>query len=103
MRDTWETFRDFYRGKRVLVTGHTGFKGAWLCRTLTDLGAVVTGYAKEPPTSPSLFEETGLKDTLDSVTGDIRDLEHLRQVFERAQPEVVFHLAAQPIDRKSVV
>ena len=101
MRDTWETFRDFYRGKRVLVTGHTGFKGAWLCRTLTDLGAVVTGYAKEPPTSPSLFEEAGLKDTLDSVTGDIRDLEHLRQVFERAQPEVVFHLAAQPIVRDS--
>ena len=101
MRDTWETFREFYRGKRVLVTGHTGFKGAWLCRTLTDLGAVVTGYAKEPPTSPSLFEEAGLKDTLDSVTGDIRDLEHLRQVFERAQPEVVFHLAAQPIVRDS--
>lgn len=101
MRDTWGTFREFYRGKRVLVTGHTGFKGSWLCRTLTDLGAVVTGYAKEPPTSPSLFEETGLKDTLDSVMGDIRDLEHLRQVFERAQPEVVFHMAAQPIVRDS--
>ena len=55
MRDTWETFCEFYRGKRVLVTGHTGFKGAWLCRTLTNLGAQVTGYAKEPPTCPSLF------------------------------------------------
>ena len=89
MRDIWETFCEFYRGKRVLVTGHTGFKGAWLCRTLTNLGAQVTGYAKEPPTCPSLFEEAGLEDTMDSVTGDIRDLEHLRQVFDRVQPELV--------------
>ncbi len=101
MRDTWETFCEFYRGKRVLVTGHTGFKGAWLCRILTGLGASVTGYAAEPPTSPSLFDAAGLEETMDSVTGDIRDLNHLRQVFERVQPEVVFHLAAQPIVRDS--
>lgn len=101
MRDTWETFCEFYRGKRVLVTGHTGFKGAWLCRILAKMGAVVTGYAIEPPTSPSLFGAAGLEETMDSVTGDIRDLNHLRQVFERVQPEIVFHLAAQPIVRDS--
>lgn len=101
MRDSWETFCEFYKGKRVLVTGHTGFKGSWLCRILTDMGAQVTGYAKEPPTSPSLFYAAGLEETIDSVIGDVRDLEHLKQVFERVQPQVVFHLAAQPIVRDS--
>lgn len=91
----------FYRGKRVLVTGHTGFKGAWLCRILTLAGAQVTGYALEAPTEPSLFGIAGLEDTMDSVIGDIRDLAKLKQVFERVRPEVVIHLAAQPLVRDS--
>lgn len=92
---------DFYRGKRVLVTGHTGFKGSWLCRVLTLAGAEVTGYALQPPTDPSLFAIAGLEDTMHSVIGDIRDREGVRKVFEEAQPELVFHLAAQPIVRDS--
>lgn len=101
MRDTWQTFCEFYQGKRVLVTGHTGFKGSWLCRVLTDMGAAVWGYAKEPPTAPSLFKEADLENTMESVIGDIRDLKHLREVFECVQPQIVFHLAAQPIVRDS--
>ena len=92
---------DFYRDKRVLVTGHTGFKGAWLCRILTLAGAQVTGYSLEPPTDPSLFEIAGLEDVMDSVIGDIRNLQGLKDVFARVRPEVVFHLAAQPIVRDS--
>ena len=101
MRDTWDTFCRFYKGKNVLVTGHTGFKGSWLCRILTDMGAVVGGYAKEPPTNPSLFYGAGLGETMDSVIGDIRDRKLLKEVFDRVQPEIVFHLAAQPIVRDS--
>ena len=101
MRDIWSEFCGFYKGKKVLVTGHTGFKGSWLCRILTDMGAQVTGYAKEPPTSPSLFDGAGLAHTMDSVIGDIRDLAHLKQVFDRVCPQIVFHLAAQPIVRDS--
>ena len=100
-KEMWEEFQSFYRGKKVLVTGHTGFKGSWLCRILTDAGAVVTGYSLDPPTDPSLFYVAGLESTMDSVIGDIRDLEHLKEVFEKAQPELVFHLAAQPIVRDS--
>lgn len=92
---------DFYKGKKVLVTGHTGFKGAWLCRILTLAGAQVTGYSLEPPTEPSLFYVAGLPETMDSVIGDIRDREHLMEVFGRVQPELVIHLAAQPIVRDS--
>ncbi len=91
----------FYRGKRVLVTGHTGFKGSWLCRILTLAGAEVTGYSLIPPTDPSLFAIAGLEDTMDSVIGDVRDLAHLKAVFDRVKPEIVFHLAAQPIVRDS--
>ena len=93
--------KEFYQGKRVLVTGHTGFKGSWLSRILTLAGARVTGYSLEPPTSPSLFDILGLADIMDSEIGDIRDLEHLKAVFERVQPELVIHLAAQPIVRDS--
>lgn len=92
---------EFYKGKKVLLTGHTGFKGAWLTRMLTLAGARLTGYSLEPDTTPSLFELAGLADTLDHVCGDVRDLTHLKQVFERVQPEIVIHLAAQPIVRDS--
>ncbi|MGN0372389.1 MAG: CDP-glucose 4,6-dehydratase [Enterocloster sp.] len=98
---TLDELKAFYQNKRVLVTGHTGFKGSWLCRILTLAGAQVTGYSKEPPTDPSLFEIAGLEDVMDSCIGDIRDLSHLSQVFQEAQPEIVFHLAAQPIVRDS--
>lgn len=92
---------DFYKGKKVLVTGHTGFKGSWLCRILTLAGAEVTGYGLKPPTDPSLFQIAGLEDTMNSVIGDIRNREALKQVFDQVQPEIVFHLAAQPIVRDS--
>lgn len=92
---------NFYRGKRVLVTGHTGFKGAWLCRILIDAGAAVTGYALEPPTTPSLFALTGLKGEMRSVIGDVRDFGRLMAVFKETRPEIVLHLAAQPIVRES--
>ena len=93
--------RQFYAGKRVLVTGHTGFKGTWLCRMLVNAGAVVTGYSLNPPTTPSLFAIAGLEEKMDSVIGDIRDYDHLLQTFQKAQPEIVLHLAAQPIVRDS--
>lgn len=91
----------FFSGKRVFVTGHTGFKGTWLCRILTDAGAEVTGYALPAPTQPNLFEITGLKNRMVSVMGDIRDREHLARSFRDACPEIVLHLAAQPIVRDS--
>jgi len=96
-----EQCRKFYQGKRVLVTGHTGFKGTWLCRILTLAGAQVTGYSLEPPTDPAMFTAVGLADRMDSVIGDIRDRGHLAEVFARVQPEIVLHLAAQPIVRDS--
>lgn len=92
---------NFYRGKKVLVTGHTGFKGTWLCRMLVNAGAFVTGYSLEPPTDPSLFRMADLENRMNSVIGDIRDLDHLQQVFNEVQPEIVLHLAAQPIVRDS--
>ena len=91
----------FYLGKRVLVTGHTGFKGSWLCRMLVNAGSDVTGYSLEPPTDPNLFKLAGLEGRMASIIGDIRDLDHLKAVFEAFQPEIVFHLAAQPIVRDS--
>ena len=92
---------NFYRGKKVLVTGHTGFKGAWLCKMLTNVGADVTGYALVPPTTPSLFEIAEIEKDINSIIGDIRDLSSLKSVFNRVQPEIVLHLAAQPIVRDS--
>lgn len=91
----------FYSGKKVLITGHTGFKGTWLCRMLVNAGATMTGYSLEPPTNPNLFELAGLEGKMSSVIGDIRDLDHLQEVFNTAQPEIVLHLAAQPIVRDS--
>lgn len=91
----------FYRGKRVLVTGHTGFKGTWLCRIIVNAGAKVTGYSLGVPTDPNLFSIAGLEGKMNSVMGDIRNYEHLYRIFEETQPEIVFHLAAQPIVRDS--
>ena len=87
----------FYKGKRVFLTGHTGFKGAWLSRILVNAGAVLTGYSLEPPTNPNLFELADLEGKMTSVIGDVRDFASLKAAFDTAQPEIVFHLAAQPI------
>ncbi len=92
---------EFYSGKRVLVTGHTGFKGAWMCQLLTMAGAKVTGYALKPPTDPNLFGICGLSGKMNSVVGDIRDLAGLRKVFYETMPEIVIHMAAQPLVRES--
>lgn len=92
---------DFYKGKKVFLTGHTGFKGSWLSRILILAGAEVTGYSLKPPTDPSLFAKLGLEKEMHSVTGDVRDLEHLMREMQAAQPEIVLHLAAQPIVRES--
>ena len=91
----------FYKGRRVFVTGHTGFKGSWLCRILVGVGAEVTGYALEPPTGPSLFSLISLDRDMKSVTGDVRDFDALKKAYDEAKPEIVFHLAAQPIVRES--
>ena len=91
----------FYNGKRVFVTGHTGFKGSWLCRMLVGAGAIVTGYSLPAPTQPNLFELAGVKEEMASIIGDIRDQKMLKTAFDTAQPEIVLHLAAQPIVRDS--
>jgi len=101
---------DFYKGKKVLVTGHTGFKGTWMCRMLIGAGAIVTGYAleagdnglsEETPGKPSLFKLADVENKMTSVVGDIRDLKHMQEVFDKARPEIVIHMAAQPIVRDS--
>ncbi len=92
---------DFYKGKKVFVTGHTGFKGSWLCKILSNAGASVTGYSLNPPTSPSLYDIAEIKNDIKSVIGDIRDYKKLNEAFNEAQPEIVLHLAAQPIVRDS--
>ena len=91
----------FFKGKKVFLTGHTGFKGTWLCRILINAGAQVTGYSLNPPTEPNLFSMADVESRMNSVIGDIRDLDHLKKVFEQTQPEIVLHLAAQPIVRDS--
>ena len=120
-----KTEMSFFRDKRILITGHTGFKGSWLSRILIDAGAKVTGVSLEPPTSPSIFSICRLENQMDSVIGDVRDFELLKEVFERIKadldrerdekrntdklreyymeslPQIVIHLAAQPIVRES--
>ena len=91
----------FYKGKKVFLTGHTGFKGTWLSRILILAGAEVTGYSLEPPTSPSLFEETGTAKQMKSIISDIRDGVKLKNAMIEAKPGLVLHLAAQPIVRTS--
>lgn len=97
----WKEIFSFYKDRRVLVTGHTGFKGSWMCRCLELAGAQVCGYALEPPTEPSLYALSGQSGRMDSIIGDIRDLSKLESVFEQFRPEIVIHMAAQPIVRES--
>ncbi|MDD5170241.1 MAG: CDP-glucose 4,6-dehydratase [Syntrophales bacterium] len=94
-------FDDIYRNKRVLITGHTGFKGAWLAIWLKELGAHVFGYALEPPSEPNLYTISALRDRISHCHGDVRDYAALESVFHQCQPEIVFHLAAQPLVRLS--
>lgn len=92
---------EFYRGKKVFITGHTGFKGSWMCEVLLLLGADVTGYSLKPPTNPALFDVLSLEKRMRSYIGDIRDLNYLMECMQEAQPEIVIHMAAQPIVRES--
>ena len=95
------SFCNIYRGKRVLLTGHTGFKGSWMAEWLLSLGAEVTGLALPPPSQPSLFDQLGLASRLRHIVGDVRDLAAVRAVVASAKPDFVFHLAAQPLVRLS--
>ncbi|MBV5328682.1 MAG: CDP-glucose 4,6-dehydratase, partial [Chlorobium sp.] len=91
----------FWVKKRVFITGHTGFKGSWLCLWLNSLGAEVTGYALEPPSNPSLFQLCNIHELVHSQKGDVRDLNLLQKSIRDARPEVVIHMAAQPLVRDS--
>src|SRR5271167_1241073 len=91
----------FWQGKKVLLTGHTGFKGSWMSLWLERLGADVTGYSLAPPTLPSLFETASVALGMRSITGDVCDLPHLKQAMAEAKPEIAFHMAAQPLVRTS--
>lgn len=94
-------FQDIYRGRRVFLTGHTGFKGAWLAMWLKELGAEVMGYALPPPDEENLYLVCGLEGRFSSVTGDIRNLDEMKAALDRFRPEIVFHLAAQSLVRRS--
>src|SRR3954447_21046931 len=93
----------FWQGKRVLVTGHTGFKGGWLTLWLRSLGAEISGFSLQPPTSPSLCQVADVEEGLNAVRGDIRDLPAIENIFHNARPEIVFHLAAQALVRPSYI
>jgi CDP-glucose 4,6-dehydratase len=95
--------QSFWAGKKVFVTGHTGFKGSWLCLWLQHLDAEVTGYSLEPPTVPSLFEVGAVANGMTSIIGDVRDLTKLQAVLADCRPEIVIHMAAQPLVRYSYV
>lgn len=94
---------EFYKNKKVLVTGHTGFKGAWLCQVLKKYGADVTGYSLLPPTALSLYEIAEIYKGMRNVVGDVRDLDHMKKIFKEVKPEIVIHLAAQPLVRRSYI
>src|SRR5258708_31458354 len=96
-----QLFRSVFAGKKVLVTGHTGFKGSWLSEWLLLLGAEVTGFSLPPATRPALFEQLGLAKRLKHVEGDVRDLPAFSKAFDAAQPDFVLHLASQAIVRES--
>lgn len=91
----------FFKDKKILLTGHTGFKGTWMSRVLINAGADLVGYSLTPPSVPDLFEMADVEKYMKSVIGDVRDLEHLLQVFQEERPEIVIHMAAQPIVRDS--
>lgn len=93
--------RNFWQGKRVFITGHTGFKGSWLCLWLHELGATVTGYSLEPPTEPNLFDLCRVDKIVKTVIADVRDLKALSREMNQASPDIVFHMAAQPLVRDS--
>ncbi len=95
------SFAGLYRGRHVLVTGHTGFKGSWLCEWLLALGAEVTGLSLPPPTTPALFDQLGLATRIHHRLGDVRNLEDVRDAVAKSQPDFIFHLAAQPLVRLS--
>lgn len=101
IRETHSQQGEFWRGRRVLITGNTGFKGAWLSLWLQGLGATVTGYSLSAPTDPSLFNLAGLGESMDCVTADLRDLSRLQRAVCDAQPELIFHLGAQAVVRQS--
>ena len=92
---------NFWQGKRVFLTGHTGFKGSWLSLWLARLGAQVTGYALTPPTNPSLFELCKIEEIVTTIIGDVRDEKSVFEAMQKAQPEIVIHMAAQPLVRDS--
>ena len=92
---------NFWQDKKVFITGHTGFKGSWLSLWLQEMGAVVKGYALPSPTNPSLFEDAHIADGMDSELGDVRDYDHLYRAVSEFKPEIVFHMAAQPLVRLS--
>ena len=92
---------DFYNGKNVLITGHTGFKGSWLSKILSNWGANVSGFALNPPTNPNLFSLLDLNSEINSYIGDIRNLKELLNIFDEINPEIVIHMAAQPLVRES--
>lgn len=98
-----EVKQNFWHGKRVLVTGHTGFKGSWLSLWLQSMGSQVVGYALNAPTNPSLFDVAKVGKGMISIVGDIRDLEHLQTILAEHKPEIVIHMAAQPLVRYSYV
>ena len=93
--------KDFYKNKKVLITGHTGFKGSWLSQILINWKANVIGYSLNPPTNPNLFNLLDLESNMNSIIGDIRDLNKLKDVFNEFKPEIVIHMAAQPLVRES--
>ncbi len=95
-----EEFMNFYKGKKVFITGHTGFKGSWLCAMLLKAGAIVTGYSLKPSGDTSLFQLSSVERNMTSILGDIRDYHSLKKAFDEAQPEIVFHLAAQAVVRE---
>lgn len=95
--------KNFFKNKTILVTGHTGFKGSWMCKLLQMLGANVIGYALEAPTEPAIFNLCHIADRMISIIGDVRNKEQLKEVFQQYEPEIVIHMAAQPIVRESYV
>ena len=93
--------KDFWKQKKVLITGHTGFKGSWLSLLLSYLGADVIGYSLKPPSTPSLYELAKLDELVFSIEGDVRDYEHIKQIIDKNSPDIVFHMAAQSLVRPS--